>query len=110
MHARDFFEKQLDLALQAFLRSAGGFSREPCRRRVLGAVRRDLDVPAWRERPDEARQAAELFVVLQAVEDFEDREIGFAAGEPLGAAAAPEAKRLAAIFQESQERFPQGRL
>ena len=75
---------------------AGGLRGQARRRRLVVGRRHDLRVPARRNGADQARDAAELLVLLQAVERFEDRQVGFAAGEPLGTAAAADAHRLPA--------------
>ncbi len=72
--------------------------------------RHQLGVPARRERANETRQAAELLVLLQALERFEHRQVGFAAGEPFGAAAAADADRFAALLELADERLDESRL
>ena len=107
LHPRDLVEQRRDLPLQPLLRAARGVGGQPRGRRVVRRRRHDLHVPAWRERADEARQAAELLVALEAVEHLEHRQVRFAAGQPLRAAAAPDAHGVAAVLEQPHERVDQ---
>ena len=111
MHARDFFDQRRDLALQALLGADRGVGREARGRGVVLRRRRhDLHVPARRERANQARQAAVFLVALQAVEHLEHRKVGFASGEPLGTAAAPDPHGFTAILEKPYERIEERRL
>ena len=67
--------------------------------------RHDLRVPARRDGANQPRDAAELLVLLQAVERFEHRQVRFAAGETLRAAAAPDTNRLLLLIELLDERI-----
>ena len=110
LHPRDLLEERADLALEPLLRSARGVGRQAARRRIVLRRRHDLRVPAGRQRAHQPRQAAELFVVLKAVEHLEHRQVGFAAGQALRAAAAADAHRVAAIGERAHERVDDGGL
>ena len=103
LHASGLFEQRRDLALEPLLRSAGGFGGQPRRGRIILCRRHELCVPARRERPDEACEAAKLFAPLKAFERLQYRQIGLAAGQPFGAAAAADARRLATLFELGNE-------
>ena len=106
----DLFEQRADLALEPLLRAADGFRGQPRGRGVVVRRRHELRVPARGERADQPRQAPELLVLLQAVERFEHGQVGFAAGQPLGAAAASDPHRLAALLELPHERLDERRL
>ena len=108
---RDLFEQRGDFALQALLRAADGIGRQARRGRVVAA---DGGMICTYQLGASARISRErlpmLLVALQAVEHLEHRQVGFAAGEPLRAAAAADPDRLAALLELPHERLDERRL
>ena len=110
MNPGDFFEQRANLPFETLRRADCDVGGQARGRRIIFGERRDLDVPAWRNRAEQPRQAAVLLAVLQAVEYFQDGQICFRSGQPLRAASAAHAHDLAAIFEQLDESVEDRRL
>ncbi len=83
LQAPELLEKRGDLELQTLLRTSQRLGGKPRGRRIVLPRRHELGVPAGCKAAQNPREIAKLFVVLEAIEGLEHRQVGFGARETL---------------------------
>ena len=108
-------EKGDQFALEPFLRRGRRLGGPPGEGGIIRRPRDDLAVPIWRQAFHRLGQGCATGAAEQVFQGFQDRQIGFAAGQPFRTAPPGQVERMAPeeqILQETLDQggFPQARL